>query len=55
VVTSKIVSKAEGRLVEVPTGGPEREAARAAVLARRDRPAVARRGTTRIVQTHHGT
>jgi coenzyme F420-0:L-glutamate ligase/coenzyme F420-1:gamma-L-glutamate ligase len=54
VVTSKIVSKAEGRLVEVPTGGPEREAARAAVLAGETARPVARRGHTRIVQTHHG-
>ena len=28
VVTSKIVSKAEGRLVDVPLNGPDREAAR---------------------------
>ena len=33
VVTSKIVSKAEGRLVDVPADGPEREAARADLLA----------------------
>ena len=33
VVTSKIVSKAEGRLVDVPADGPEREAARDEVLA----------------------
>jgi len=54
VVTSKIVSKAEGRLVPVPQGGPEREAAREAVLARETARTVARRGHTRIVQTHHG-
>jgi coenzyme F420-0:L-glutamate ligase/coenzyme F420-1:gamma-L-glutamate ligase len=54
VVTSKIVSKAEGRLVPVPEGGPEREAAREAVLARETARTVARRGHTRIVQTHHG-
>ena len=38
VVTSKIVSKAEGRLVDVPADGPEREAAREEVARRRDRP-----------------
>jgi coenzyme F420-0:L-glutamate ligase/coenzyme F420-1:gamma-L-glutamate ligase len=54
VVTSKVVSKAEGRLVSVPTEGPEREAARSAVLASETARAVARRGHTRIVQTHHG-
>jgi coenzyme F420-0:L-glutamate ligase/coenzyme F420-1:gamma-L-glutamate ligase len=54
VVTSKIVSKAEGRLVPVPTGGPEREAAREAVLTAETARPVARRGGTRIVATHHG-
>jgi coenzyme F420-0:L-glutamate ligase/coenzyme F420-1:gamma-L-glutamate ligase len=54
VVTSKIVSKAEGRLVDVPEGGPQREAARDEVLAAETARPVARRGGTRIVQTHHG-
>jgi coenzyme F420-0:L-glutamate ligase/coenzyme F420-1:gamma-L-glutamate ligase len=54
VVTSKIVSKAEGRLVEIPTDGPEREAAREAILVAETARPVARRGQTRIVQTHHG-
>jgi coenzyme F420-0:L-glutamate ligase / coenzyme F420-1:gamma-L-glutamate ligase len=54
VVTSKIVSKAEGRLVDVPEGGPEREAAREEVLAAETARPVASRGSTRIVQTHHG-
>ncbi|RKR90319.1 coenzyme F420-0:L-glutamate ligase/coenzyme F420-1:gamma-L-glutamate ligase [Micromonospora pisi] len=55
VVTSKIVSKAEGRLVDVPpTEGPERDAAREEVLAAETARPVARRGPTRIVQTHHG-
>ncbi|MFF5084097.1 coenzyme F420-0:L-glutamate ligase [Actinoplanes sp. NPDC000266] len=54
VVTSKIVSKAEGRLVEVPADGPERDAARAAVLESETARVVARRGPTTIVQTHHG-
>ena len=54
VVTSKIVSKAEGRLVEVPADGPEREAAREKTLAAETARVVARRGATTIVQTHHG-
>ncbi|MEW2383153.1 coenzyme F420-0:L-glutamate ligase [Micromonospora sp. NPDC047707] len=54
VVTSKIVSKAEGRLVDVPADGPERLAARADVLAAETARVVATRGATRIVQTHHG-
>lgn len=54
VVTSKIVSKAEGRLVDVPTSGPEREEAREAALAAETARPVARRGHTRIVATHHG-
>ncbi|MCA2215590.1 coenzyme F420-0:L-glutamate ligase [Jidongwangia harbinensis] len=54
VVTSKIVSKAEGRLVEVPADGPEREVAREQILADETARVVARRGPTAIVQTHHG-
>jgi coenzyme F420-0:L-glutamate ligase/coenzyme F420-1:gamma-L-glutamate ligase len=54
VVTSKIVSKAEGRLVEVPADGPERDAARERVLAAETVRTVARRGQTAIVQTRHG-
>ncbi|HEU4348718.1 MAG TPA: coenzyme F420-0:L-glutamate ligase [Actinoplanes sp.] len=54
VVTSKIISKAEGRLVDVPADGPEREAAREAVLAAETARVVARRGPTAIVRTHHG-
>ncbi|QDY06621.1 coenzyme F420-0:L-glutamate ligase [Micromonospora sp. HM134] len=54
VVTSKIVSKAEGRLVDVPADGPERLAARDEVLAAETARVVATRGQTRIVQTHHG-
>lgn len=46
VVTSKIVSKAEGRIVR----DPDREAAIDAETVR----VVARRGSTRIVQTRHG-
>jgi coenzyme F420-0:L-glutamate ligase/coenzyme F420-1:gamma-L-glutamate ligase len=54
VVTSKIVSKAEGQLVDVPAEGPEREAAREEILLAQTARTVARRGHTRIVQTHHG-
>jgi coenzyme F420-0:L-glutamate ligase/coenzyme F420-1:gamma-L-glutamate ligase len=54
VVTSKIVSKAEGRLVEVPADGPERDDARQRALAGETARVVARRGPTTIVQTHHG-
>ncbi|GAA1816758.1 coenzyme F420-0:L-glutamate ligase [Planosporangium flavigriseum] len=55
VVTSKIVSKSEGRLVEVPAeDGPERDAARDVAIAAETARVVARRGPTRIVQTHHG-
>jgi coenzyme F420-0:L-glutamate ligase/coenzyme F420-1:gamma-L-glutamate ligase len=54
VVTSKIVSKAEGRVVDVPADGPERAEAREEVLAAETARPVARRGATRIVQTHHG-
>ncbi|BEL09768.1 hypothetical protein Q0Z83_079590 [Actinoplanes sichuanensis] len=54
VVTSKIVSKAEGRLVEVPADGPERDEARQRVLDGETARVVARRGPTSIVQTHHG-
>lgn len=54
VVTSKIVSKAEGQLADVPAAGPEREAAREDVLRSETARVVATRGHTRIVQTHHG-
>jgi coenzyme F420-0:L-glutamate ligase/coenzyme F420-1:gamma-L-glutamate ligase len=54
VVTSKIVSKSEGRLVEIPLAGPEREAARDAVIAAESVRVVAQRGSTRIVTTRHG-
>ncbi|WP_213453596.1 coenzyme F420-0:L-glutamate ligase [Rhizomonospora bruguierae] len=54
VVTSKIVSKAEGRLVDLPPAGPARDAARRDVLAAETARTVAARGGTRIVQTHHG-
>jgi len=52
VVTSKVLSKAEGRLVEVdPT---EREAARRDWAERQARRVVARRGDLLIAETDHG-
>ncbi|OHV37646.1 MULTISPECIES: coenzyme F420-0:L-glutamate ligase [Pseudofrankia] len=51
VVTSKIVSKAEGRIVRV-TG--DREAARLAAVEAETVRDVASRGPTRIVETSHG-
>ena len=55
VVTSKIVSKAEGRLVPVPSADPaEREAARQRAIDSETVRVVARRGDLRIVQTRHG-
>ena len=55
VVTSKIISKADGNLVAVPPGeGPDRDRARTRRSTRETARVVARRGQTRIVQTHHG-
>jgi coenzyme F420-0:L-glutamate ligase/coenzyme F420-1:gamma-L-glutamate ligase len=54
VVTSKIVSKAEGRLVDVPPDGPDRERVRREVIHAETGRVVATRGETRIVATHHG-
>ena len=55
VVTSKIVSKAEGALADVPAvEGPDRDEARAGVLAAETARVVARRGPTSIVATRHG-
>ncbi|GGK15264.1 hypothetical protein GCM10010124_04850 [Pilimelia terevasa] len=54
VVTSKIVSKAEGRLVAVPAAGPDRDRARAAAVRAESTDVVAVRGGTRIVRTRHG-
>ena len=53
VVTSKVVSKAEGRLVAVPPGA-DREQVRLAAVADETVRVVARRGTTTIAQTRHG-
>jgi dehydro coenzyme F420 reductase / coenzyme F420-0:L-glutamate ligase / coenzyme F420-1:gamma-L-glutamate ligase len=54
VVTSKAVSKAEGRLVAVPADPAGREAARQAAIDAETVRVVAARGRTRIVQTRHG-
>ncbi|SNQ51507.1 Coenzyme F420:L-glutamate ligase [Frankia canadensis] len=54
VVTSKIMSKAEGRLVTVTGGQREREAARATAIDAETVRVVASRGPTRIVETRHG-
>lgn len=51
VVTSKVVSKAEGRLV--PANG-DRAGVREAAVDAATRRVVARRGPTRIVETHDG-
>jgi coenzyme F420-0:L-glutamate ligase/coenzyme F420-1:gamma-L-glutamate ligase len=51
VVTSKVVSKAEGRLVPA---GEDREAARLQAVADETVRVVAQRGTTTIAQTRHG-
>ncbi len=53
VVTSKIVSKAEGRLVEVPEGA-DREQVRLTAVADETVREVARRGPAVIAQTRHG-
>ncbi|MCW2666134.1 MAG: F420-dependent oxidoreductase, partial [Frankiales bacterium] len=53
VVTSKVVSKAEGRLVPVPPGA-DREAVRLAAVDAETARVVARRGTTTIAQTRTG-
>jgi len=54
VVTSKIVSKAEGRLVDLPGDEADRAATLEAALRAETARVVARRGPVRIVQTHHG-
>jgi coenzyme F420-0:L-glutamate ligase/coenzyme F420-1:gamma-L-glutamate ligase len=54
VVTSKVVSKAEGRLVPVSGTEEEREARRQALIDAESVREVARRGPTRIVETRHG-
>ncbi|ROO51668.1 coenzyme F420-0:L-glutamate ligase/coenzyme F420-1:gamma-L-glutamate ligase [Micromonospora sp. Llam0] len=54
VVTSKIVSKAEGRLVDLPADEADRDRVRDQLLAAETAEVVARRGATRIVRTRHG-
>jgi coenzyme F420-0:L-glutamate ligase/coenzyme F420-1:gamma-L-glutamate ligase len=55
IVTSKIVSKAEGRVLDVATDDPEEfERARQSAIDAESVREVARRGPTRIVQTRHG-
>ena len=51
VVTSKVVSKAEGRLLPA---GDDREAARLQAVVAETARVVARRGTTTIAETRHG-
>ena len=55
VVTSKVVSKMEGRLVVLDSDDPEvREAARQQAIEAETVRVVARRGRMRIVETRHG-
>ena len=55
VVTSKVVSKAEGRIVVLESDDPDvREAARQAAIQAETVRIVAERGPLRIVQTRHG-
>ena len=54
VVTSKAVSKVEGRLVPVPTDPAGREAARLAAVDAEAVHVVADHGRTRITRTRHG-
>ncbi|MGY1671072.1 coenzyme F420-0:L-glutamate ligase [Geodermatophilus sp. SYSU D00710] len=53
VVTSKVVSKVEGRVVPVPPGA-DREAVRQRAIDAETVRVVARRGPLRIVETRHG-
>jgi coenzyme F420-0:L-glutamate ligase / coenzyme F420-1:gamma-L-glutamate ligase len=53
VVTSKVVAKVEGNLVQVEPG-TDREAARQRAVAAQTVRVVARRGPLRIVETRHG-
>jgi coenzyme F420-0:L-glutamate ligase len=55
VVTSKIVSKVEGRLLPVPSADPAaREAIRQQAIADETVRVIARRGNLRVVETRHG-
>ena len=54
VVTSKVVSKVEGRLITVPVDPPARDAARHALVATEARRVIARRGRTLITENSLG-
>src|SRR5262249_8805541 len=54
VVTSKVVSKVEGRLVPAPVDPEAREAARLAAVDAEAAAGLAGRGPTEIVRTRHG-
>ncbi|MDQ3475699.1 MAG: coenzyme F420-0:L-glutamate ligase [Actinomycetota bacterium] len=54
VVTSKALSKVEGRLLAVPTDPEGRERARQDAITAETVRVVAQRGATKIVATHHG-
>jgi coenzyme F420-0:L-glutamate ligase/coenzyme F420-1:gamma-L-glutamate ligase len=54
VVTSKVVSKVEGRLITVPVDPPARDAARRALVATETRRVIARRGRTLITENSLG-
>jgi coenzyme F420-0:L-glutamate ligase len=55
VITSKVVSKAEGRLLMLDSDNPDaREAARQEAIDAESVREVARRGSLRIVETRHG-
>ncbi len=53
-VTSKVVSKVEGRLVPAPGGTEERERVRQRAIDEETRRVVAARGGLRIAETRHG-
>lgn len=54
VVTSKAVSKVEGRLISAPVETAEREAARRKAIDDESVSVVAQRGPTKVVRTRHG-
>jgi coenzyme F420-0:L-glutamate ligase / coenzyme F420-1:gamma-L-glutamate ligase len=54
VVTSKVVSKVEGRLITVPLDPPAREAVRRKLVAEQARRVLARRGNTVITENSLG-
>jgi coenzyme F420-0:L-glutamate ligase / coenzyme F420-1:gamma-L-glutamate ligase len=54
VITSKVVSKVEGRLITVPADPPARDAARRKLVAAQARRVLARRGRTLITENSLG-